>query len=207
MIKLNNITCLNSYNHVIFKNLNINFRLGKKYLIIGDNGCGKTTLLNIIYGLYRNYKGNILYSDSITKLVAYVPQCNYLFNETIKNNLIKSLDYYDSDYLHELLKIMKLYHYMKKLPDGLNTKVNNSTKSLSSGQIQKIKLIRGFLSNKRILMIDEALSNLNNDSLISILNFLRDNYDKTLIIVSHQTNLIINHLDPEIIDIKDIANS
>ncbi|MCR3760682.1 hypothetical protein KYB31_17015 [Clostridium felsineum] len=111
----------------------INFMLKRKKI----NKIRKN--LNIIYGLYRNYKGNILYSDSITKLVAYVPQCNYLFNETIKNNLIKSLDYYDS--------------------------------------------------------------------LISILNFLRDNYDKTLIIVSHQTNLIINHLDPEIIDIKGIANS
>ncbi|EMF0060606.1 ATP-binding cassette domain-containing protein [Enterococcus hirae] len=107
--------------------------------------------------------------------MAYIPQENFLFEGTIQDNLTKGLTEYDSD---KLKFFINLLHF--EIP--LTQKVTPFTFNLSSGQLQKIKLIRTFLSMPDILIIDEALANLDNSIVSNIVQFIQDRQLTTIIV-------------------------
>lgn len=141
----------------ILTHITAKFEMGKKYLIVGDNGSGKSTLLKLIYQLYDDYEGQILineqiwngqYKDGFYKKVAMVFQDNYIFTDTLRNN-ITLFESYESERIEEYIHKFGL----EKLDQGIL-----SMNHLSGGERQKIAIIRALIRNPKFLLLDEATS-------------------------------------------------
>jgi ATP-binding cassette subfamily C protein len=179
----------------IFNNLNLIIKSGEKIGVIGDNGAGKTTFVNLLSGLLEPNKGLILTDGKSIKNnirswqsnIGYIYQSTFLMNDTIENNICfdepKDTNHY--------LKMKKINHligfdkFLKKLPKGLNTIVGEGGAKLSGGQKQRIGIARALYFNRKILICDEITSSLDRNAEDSVINCLK-NIDKTVIIISHK---------------------
>lgn len=157
------------------KKLSFSLSEGDILRISGSNGVGKSILLKTLVGYYENFEGGIK-KKSDSKIV-YVPQENFLFDGTIKDNIIKGIKKYDTEQLSSLIEIMKFGIL-------LSQKVSSVTVGLSSGQVQKIKLIRALLSKPDILILDEVLSNLEDSVIINFISYIKE-IKLTIIFIYH----------------------
>ena len=192
-IKLKNIT-FKYKNNIIFQNLSINFDLKKIIFIDGKSGVGKTTLLDLITGLYKPDKGLIILDNininNINLLkwrqqIGYVSQDPSLFDDTILNNLTLMKNY-DEKKMQKILEITFSNNFINKFNKKLNTIVGTRGSKVSGGQRQRLAIARALMQNPKLLILDEATSELNPDLERKILlNIIK--YKKTMgiIIVSH----------------------
>jgi ABC-type bacteriocin/lantibiotic exporter with double-glycine peptidase domain len=206
LISLKDITFSNHNNIEIFNKLSIEINSGEKILLTGKNGSGKTTFLEILMKLRPIQSGNIYINNidilntqttSLSEFIAYVPQDTHFFSGSILDNLTIGLDHYDQNKLIELIKIFNLYDDIYALEENIHTKFDKVLTNLSSGQIQKIKIIRSLLQNPKLFLIDEALSNIDEPSLKIILKYLNENFfNMTVIIVSNtQPDFLLEYID------------
>ncbi|MCC2364598.1 ATP-binding cassette domain-containing protein [Bacillus cereus] len=189
--------------------------IGEKILLKGDNGSGKTTLFEIIIGLKKSYDGDIkilgqnvneLSTQEICKVIAYVPQENFFFKGSILYNLTLGVSNFEMDRVNEMVKTFKLNNFINSLDNKINTEIDKVITNLSSGQIQKIKLIRSLLQNPQILLIDEAFSNLDNESLISIINYINEQFpNMAVIFVNHNYSEILEQFTNKIYNISNYS--
>lgn len=189
-IELNNVSF--SYNDKsIFKNLIVTFEKGKKYLIVGDNGTGKSTLFKLICQFEQDYSGNILINGRDAKklgeqyygLIGMVFQTPFIFNDTFRNNICLHQPY-DHDKLYSILTELDL---KKLMPKGALDKVYVDTEdNLSGGEKQKIALARILLREKKFIMLDEACASIDNESSYVIERSLLERKDITLINIQHK---------------------
>ena len=144
-------------NETIFKNLNLNIPKGKHTIITGPNGSGKSTLLGLLTGLYISEKGKVTcYSQKL----GYVGVNPLIVSGTLRDNLI----YGNSKEIENsvLTKITNEFSLFEKEKTNLNSII--TTKTLSSGQMQKIAFIRAILNDVEILILDESTSNLDKET-------------------------------------------
>ena len=166
---------------------------GDKISIMGESGQGKTTVMNILAGLYPLENGKLLIDnkeikDSRLDLV-FVSQEVDLFDLSIRDNLCLGKDISD-DRIIELLEEAGLIGWYKELPDGLETMVGERGIKLSAGQKQRLNLIRGILIDKDLYFFDEPTSNLDALSEEKITNMIEKYLkDKTYVIVTHRPKL------------------
>ena len=166
---------------------------GDKISIMGESGQGKTTVMNILAGLYPLESGKLLIDnkeikDSRLDLV-FVSQEVDLFDLSIRDNLCLGKDISD-DTILELLEEAGLIGWYKELPDGLETMVGERGIKLSAGQKQRLNLIRGILIDKDLYFFDEPTSNLDALSEEKITNMIEKYLkDKTYVIVTHRPKL------------------
>ena len=148
------------------------FRSGEKIAIIGKNGSGKSTLLKLINGFYEANNGIIkLYGTDIneidkailTKVVGYLTQDVFLFNDSIKNNITLNKAV-DEQLLLNLLQIVNLDEFIKKQNKGIDTIINENMTNISGGEKQRIALVRQLIQQVKILIIDEFTSSIDIDS-------------------------------------------
>lgn len=179
----------------IFKNLNLVIKKGDFIGIFGESGSGKSTFLNIFSGLITSKKGyfwadgkkvdqnNII---SWYNSISYVPQNNYIFDDTIKNNICLGLK--ESEIDTENFKKSIICSTLDSVNlDLKNFKCGEGGKFLSFGQKQRLAIARGIYKNKKILILDECTSNLDSVTerkLLERINHLKD--DATIVIVSHK---------------------
>lgn len=177
----------------ILDNVNLKFCKNKKYAIIGKSGCGKSTMLKILMGIYRNYDGKIyldqneatVYSpEQIQNQLSYIDQNVFMFNTTIKENITLGEKFSDAQ-IELALKESALIDDIGKMPLGLDTNVGEAGKNLSGGQKQRVAIARALIHNKSILLIDEGTSALDNYNADIIEKNLLSNQNLTLIMVSH----------------------
>lgn len=166
---------------------------GDKISIMGQSGQGKTTVMNILAGLYPLEVGNLTINgkdknDSRLDLV-FVSQEVDLFDLSVRDNLCLGKDIKEEKII-ELLKEAGLYDWYTELPEGLETLVGERGVKLSAGQKQRLNLIRGILIDKDLYFFDEPTSNLDVESEEKITNMI-DKYlkDKTYVIVTHRPQL------------------
>ena len=157
----------NSENY-LFKNLNIAFEKDSHNIVIGPNGSGKSTLLGLI--------GNVLIPESgscelFSEKLSYIGATPFIFSKTLRENIMygNQLHIKDSE-IHEIM--FKLDIFKEKNNYELNRLIDNT--SLSSGQMQKIAFARALLSNPEILLLDEAMANLDDKSTEIVLNILKE---------------------------------
>ncbi len=188
-----------SYSYNKFSNIltDINFQIkpGEKVLLSGPSGSGKSTICNLLYRNYSNYSGKIKINDAsendynldaIRKNVLYVGQEETLFTGTIIDNIKCYREVLEEDYL-KVLKICKIDEIVEKKPNRYNTLINASLNNLSGGEKQRIILARALLKKSKILILDEALSEVNETMEKEILDNIFRNYEKeTLIYVTHK---------------------
>ena len=203
-IKLENVSF--SYNdyHKVINNLTIQIGLGEKVMIKGKSGTGKSTFCELLCGKYQNYEGNIFignknildYSlNTIRKNIIYVGQKESLYSDTIKNNI--QLDSDDKNF-DKVCKICHIEDIIKKKKFRYDFGIDNNFGNISGGEKQRIVLARALLQEGNIIILDEALSELDYDLESDIIkNIIKEYKDKTLIYVSHKKqekcfNRIIN---------------
>lgn len=189
-ISIENLTYKYDDNYV-FKDLNLTFLKNKKYAIIGKSGSGKSTLLNIIMGRLRNYSGSVFFNDKeiselsyeeIQTKIAYISQDIYLFNESIKDNILLG-DEYNAEKFYTAVSESSLN--LQEFCNGENQIVGENGKLISGGQKQRIAIARALYHGKNILLMDEGTSSLDKENSAIIENSLLNNESITLILVTH----------------------
>lgn len=186
-----------SYNQYknILNDIKMNIKSGDKVLLSGPSGSGKSTVCKLIYRHLDGYKGIIDldkanekdYSlDSIRENILYVGQNEFLFTGTIKENVICYRNISDEDFLN-VCKICRLEEIVSKRPFRYDTVINATINNLSGGEKQRIILARALLKKSKILILDEALSEVNialeKDILKDIFKYYKS---ETLIYVTHK---------------------
>ncbi len=194
-IKLQNVSF--SYNKInyVLNNFNLNVKLGEHILIKGKSGCGKSTICKLIAKCEKLEKGNLtignisindLSLSTIKKNILYVSQKEYLYSDTLKNNILffRNLNL---KLFTEICKICCVDEIIKNKPLRYETYINVDSNNLSGGEKQRIVLARACLNDFKILIIDEALSEVDIFTERKIINNLKNLFkDKTIIYVSHK---------------------
>ena len=188
--------------------------LGDKVSIMGESGQGKTTVMNILAGLYTLERGELLIDNKEQKEarldLVFVSQEVDLFDLSIRDNLCLGKNIPDEK-IFELLEEAGLMNWYNELPDGLDTMVGERGIKLSAGQKQRLNLIRGILIDKELYFFDEPTSNLDSLSEEKITNMIAKYLKyKTYVIVTHRPKLkelcnrhyrFENHIMKEIIEV------
>ena len=176
---------------------------GEIIALVGPSGSGKSTLLDIILGIFPPDSGQISISGteplkafkSWPGAVAYVPQETSLIMGSIKENLalgLSSREYAD-DLFWEALKRAKLDEFVRSLPDGLETNVNDQASNLSGGQRQRLGIARALFTNPRVLILDEATSALDVETEFAISEVIRSLSGKTTVLtIAHRLSSVRN---------------
>ena len=174
---------------------NVNFTLepGKKYLLRGISGSGKTTLINILSGLISDYQGEILLDqiplselepDSILSAVAELEQDVFLFEDTLLNNITLYQDK-EAAKLKSVIHKSGLEQLIQKLPQGLDTQLEENGKNLSGGERQRISIARTLYKDSKVILADEPTSSLDPETGALIESTLL-NLPQTVISISHR---------------------
>ena len=183
----------------VFKNINFRFEKGKKYLIVGESGCGKSTLLEIIakqkecHGIKINgLELSKIDFSSYIRFVTYLTQNHYILPFNLKKNIILQKAY-DKE------KFAYLFHKLKldKFLNQLDLHFNEDAYEMSGGELQRINLARALYHKKDWLLLDEAFSAVDEQTMISLEKFILENDDLSVIAISHK-------LVPEIVKLYDV---
>ena len=207
-IKIKNLSFTYQQNSkIIFKDLSLDIKKNEIVGIYGQSGGGKTTLINLLLGFEKPSDGEILVDNVDLKnnlqnwydLISYVPQDTFLFNDTIRKNILFGLDEQaiEPKVLAKSLKDSNLNEFIEKLPDGLETIVGEKAIKLSGGQAQRICIARALSTEPEIIILDEATSKLDERNEFEILENLTNKLakTKTIIIISHRINTLKNFCD------------
>lgn len=175
---------------MVIKNLSLKVKPGEHIGIVGESGCGKSTVLKILAGLYEPDCGQILIAgeclpEKIREQVALVMQHNSLFPLSIRENITCGHDI-PEETVWDACVNASLTKWIRNLPDGLDTNVGERGNQVSGGQAQRIQIARALCKNAPIILLDEPVSALDKDTGHSVLAALKKLTDgKTVIHVTH----------------------
>lgn len=183
----------------IFKDLSFNIAAGSSVALVGESGCGKSTIVKQIIGLLKVDKGNIYVdNDDLSEVnlnhfynyVSYTSQEAPIFDGTLRENIVFDKEISDNEII-EVLKRVGLIAFYSSLSKGLDTEVGERGIMLSGGERQRLALARVFFNDAKIVILDEATSAMDNvtEELVmkNIMKFLND---KTIITIAHRLNTI-----------------
>lgn len=183
----------------VLNGINLNIEAGEKVALVGASGGGKSTLVQVLIGLYTAREGMIYYDgvpvtdiglDVIRGNVATVLQHPALFNDSIRTNLTMGRELSDSRLWHAL-EIAQLKNTVEKMQDGLDTIVGRQGIRLSGGQRQRLAIARMVLSEPKVVILDEATSALDAETEYQLHAALSDFLkDRTTLIVAHRLSAI-----------------
>ena len=199
-IEFKNVSFQYNEQKEILKNINLKIQPGKKLALVGPSGGGKTTICHLIPNFYRISEGEILIDgqninnvrlDSLRKNIGIVQQDVFLFNGTIRENILYGrLDATEEEII-DAAKKANIHDYVMTLPDGYETQIGERGVKLSGGQKQRLSIARVFLKNPAILILDEATSALDNTTEILIQSALDELCKgRTTLIVAHRLSTI-----------------
>lgn len=186
----------------VIDHLSLDIKQGETFALVGPSGGGKTTICHLIPHFYNVKKGTILIDgkdihdvtmESLRRNIGIVQQDIYLFNASIKENILYGrLDATDEEVV-EAAKRANIHDYIMTLEDGYNTVIGERGVRLSGGQKQRLSIARVFLKNPPILILDEATSALDNTTEILIQKSLDDLCKgRTTLVVAHRLSTIKN---------------
>lgn len=193
-----------SYNEdkVILDKISFNISPGEKIAIVGKTGSGKTTIANLVARFYDIDKGSILIDDidikkydlnNLRRQITIMQQDNYLFTDTIMNNLKYGNENMSDEEVIKICKKLDLDEWFKSFDDGYNTVLENHGNTLSDGEKQLISYTRVIINNPKVLILDEATSKIDvqTESLVQnrINQLLKG---KTTITIAHRLSTIVN---------------
>ena len=177
-------------NKDLFKNLNFFIENKSFYVLKGLSGSGKSTLLDILMGIIKPSKGQVIYNIQKPR-IGYVSQECFIINETIRKNIAFGVhnNEINDDKIKEKLKLVDLYNYVSNLKNGINFQLISKGLNLSVGQKQRIGIARALYFDPNILFLDEPTSALDSETELEILRTLKElSKFITIIMISHKEN-------------------
>lgn len=186
----------------ILENINLSIEKGSVVGIYGETGSGKSTFIDLFTRLIQPQKGCIKIDNSLLSFsedtswrskLTYVPQSIFLIDSTIKENILFGVEDTepDEERLNEVIEKAQLTNFLKKLPNGLDTKVGERGLSLSGGERQRIGLARALYRDTEIMIFDESTNSLDistEDKVIKEILKLRKN--KTILMIAHRLSTL-----------------
>ncbi len=209
-IELKDVTYGYGSERDVLNGVSLSISKGKTFALVGPSGGGKTTICHLIPHFYDVEKGQILIDGvdihdftmtSLRRNIGIVQQDVYLFNASIRDNILYGrLDASDEEVI-EAAKRANIHDYVMTLPDGYNTEIGERGVRLSGGQKQRLSIARVFLKNPPILILDEATSALDNTTEILIQQSLDELCrGRTTLVVAHRLSTIKNADEIAVID-------
>ena len=187
----------------VFEKLSLEIEKGKFTAIVGESGCGKTTLISILQNIYPiekgiitigNYQLNNISNDTLRKMVAVVPQKIDLFSGNVVDNI--AIGEFDPDMkrINDIATNLGLTEFIQNLPDGYNTYLGENGASLSGGQKQRLAIARALYKDPEVLILDEATSSLDSisEQFVQRTIDLLKKQGKTIIIIAHRLSTVMN---------------
>jgi len=182
--------------------INLKIPVNRTTAIVGRSGAGKSTLIDILTGLFQPETGTVLVDgapltgeilSAFRKSISYVPQDPFLFNASIRDNLMMVAPEAGEEELWEALSFAAAIDFVQKLPQGIDTLLGDRGVRLSGGERQRIVLARAILRKPSVLVLDEATSALDNENEYRIQNALdRLKGSLTIIVIAHRLTSIHN---------------
>lgn len=195
-IKLKNVTFSYDGEREVLKNINMNITPKGIVAIVGESGSGKSTVASIVLNNYKVNKGQVLLnnidiervnSNLVYENIGLISTNSYIFNGSILDNLLVGNKNATDKEINEALKVARLDSFVEGLKDKLNTNVGEGGSALSGGQKQRLALARAILANRKMIIFDEATSNIDVESEEAIWEAIYDlSKDKTILVISHR---------------------
>ena len=193
---------IHDFNHVFYKN--------KKYVLVGNSGSGKSTIIKLLLNNYEVSKGTLYINDidintinieNIYQHISIVHQNAPILNDTLKNNITYFKEYSDNQ-ITEVIEKAGLKDFVNALPEDLNTVINENGNNISGGEKQRISIARALLKDADLLIYDEPTSNLDHTTAKEIESILL-NIDKTCFMITHKLDKELLSKFDEVLVLKD----
>nr|WP_302600220.1 peptidase domain-containing ABC transporter [uncultured Cellulosilyticum sp.] len=199
-VSLRNVDFRYGTRNLVLKHINMEIKKGERIALVGESGCGKTTLVKLLLNFYPIEKGDILIDgnnildikkEALREHIAYVPQETFLFSGTILENLLLGTEDIGMEEVVEAAKMARAHEFINELPLRYNTHLEENGANLSGGQRQRLAITRAILKKPDILILDEATSNLDSITEAAIENTI-NTFSKgmTTIIIAHRLSTI-----------------
>ncbi len=183
---------------MILKNLNINIEKGEKVCIAGLSGSGKTVLLKIFAGIFSDYQGNLLFNnyparqvlmDNLREKIGACLQQQQIFSASVKNNILVGKTQISEADLQEVIEITGLKTFLKNQPKGLDTIIGAEGLRLSRNIQNKLILARCLVNKPQLILLEEAILDIDKTDRDTILNYLFSQQNVTVIINSNSAKI------------------
>lgn len=189
-------------NRPVLKDVSAKLEIGKMYAFVGNSGGGKSTFVSLLPRFYDVQKGEILIDGvnvknidlrDLRENIAVVFQDNFLFNGTIRDNILLGKTDYTPEQLDEAVKDACLTDFVATLDKGLDTEIGERGVLLSGGQKQRVAIARAFMKNAPVVILDEATSALDNKS-EAVVQQAIDNLmkNRTVLVIAHRLSTVKN---------------
>ena len=189
-------------NEIVLKEISFEIPPGQSAALVGRSGAGKTTLASLLLKFYQPISGriyidgqdiNLVSSKSLRNQIGLVAQDSFLFSDTIKENIRFGRPDATDDEIENAARMAHAHEFIIDMPDGYSAKIGERGCTLSGGQRQRISIARAILKNPKILILDEATSQVDNESerLIqeALEKFMKN---RTTIIIAHRLSTVQN---------------
>lgn len=185
---------------LILKNVSFGIDSGSYVAIAGRSGCGKTTLLNLMLRLFDPQEGKItidgygidkLTFRSLKSQIGFAMQEPFLLDDSVKNNIKYGFDNVTDEEIIRAARLTGADEFTNELSEKYDTIIGESGCTLSEGQKQRIAISRALIRKPKVIILDEAMSSMDSQSEVQVMNNIRANYkDATIIIVSHRLSAV-----------------
>lgn len=195
-LEFKNVSFSYKKNKNILNNINFKINAKEKVSIVGKSGVGKSTLINLICKLYDVKNGEILIDNHnindlsyeyLKRNISVVSQNPYIFNLSIKENLMLAKDNVSIEEIINSCKLVSLHDYIMTLPNKYDSILDENGINLSGGQKQRLSIARAIIKNSKIIIFDEATNSLDEETnkiIKETINFLNKN--STIVIITHK---------------------
>ena len=184
----------------VLKDVSFTIKAGEIVGLVGKTGCGKTTLVDLILRTYNVPEGTLFIDGmdvndvkirDLRACCAYVPQDNFLFSDTIENNIAFGVDKYDGEAVTEAARLADVHSNIKEFQRGYHTILGERGVTVSGGQKQRISIARALMKDAPILILDDSVSAVDTKTEATILENLRAaRQGKTTILIAHRVTTI-----------------
>lgn len=186
--------------HPVIRDFNLTVPSGKKVALVGSTGSGKTTVVNLLMRFYDIDSGEILVNQqnianvsrtTLRQNIAIVLQDTVLFSNTVRNNLKYANDGVTQEQLEKAVEMSRCKEMIASLPQGYDTMLTGSGENISQGQRQLLAIARAFVADPKILILDEATSNVDTRTEKAIQNAMQKIMEnRTSIVIAHRLSTI-----------------
>lgn len=194
-IKVEDVSFNYLNNNIILKNVSLDIKNGEKVALVGESGSGKSTLVKLLMKFYKWESGVItvggknlseISTINIRKKISYISQNTFFFADTIKNNILPSEGIVSQAEWIEICKLCQLEDFINRLPLKYDTLMDENGSNFSSGQRQRLAIARALFRKPKILILDEATSNLDRITERQIQQAIYNLKSMTCIIIAHR---------------------